>query len=128
LRQALEFRARRTVGEAPVALRKLRPGIRYRADEFALKDRFDNPYSGKLYRSGGVDEATEILTMGVQFLMEEPVRFYTVDRAYFEFVLRAIWGALPYGSARTCCPRIPTCVRLCRRCAAALGARTSPLR
>jgi len=95
LRQALEFRARRTVGEAPVALRKLRPGIRYRADEFALKDRFDNPYSGKLYRSGGVDEATEILTMGVQLLMEDPVRFYTVDRDYFEFILRAIWGALP---------------------------------
>lgn len=103
LKKAVDYRASRTAGEVPVRLSKIKPGWGYKADEVTLRDKFSEPYAGKLYReqryvygqgmvTSDVDRATEIMTMGVQWMVEDPLEFYRRDKDYFEFIARVMWG------------------------------------
>jgi SPP1 gp7 family putative phage head morphogenesis protein len=93
LARSLAFRASRTVGETP---RWLGPG--YGRGEIALDDQWvtkgGHLYSGKVYlnRRTGEDFATEILSMGMQRLYEDPAEFFARDPDYFEFVVDSLRG------------------------------------
>lgn len=101
LRKSAAFLYDRTQGETPISLRQLFPGHNYRANEFTLRDRWadhgGDHYIGKLYingyypsmsKSDFVDrlQASEILSMGIQRLLESPVSFQRDDPDYYQFI------------------------------------------
>ena len=49
-------------------------------------DRDGDAYSGKDYG----ERATEILTMGIERLHADPIKFYRSDPEYFEFVVKTL--------------------------------------
>ena len=62
--------------------------------EFAYADEFNKAtgyYAGKTYNEG----QTEIITMGVELMWRDPVRFAHRDPEYFEFIAREVMGMLP---------------------------------
>jgi hypothetical protein len=99
LRQANEFLDYRTPGEKQQSLRKL-TGIRgYKRDETTRADKFKNPYVGKFYDRkdfggdiGNVQEYTEVISMAVQYMYENPYQFAIDDPEYFNFILTIIRG------------------------------------
>ena len=88
LKKSMEFLHKRGKGQKPKSLKKL-TGINYRKWEVAYEDDWaklgGNVYSGKIY-----NDATEILTMGIERLHENPIKFYRTDPEYFEFVVRTL--------------------------------------
>ena len=81
------------------ALNKIASG--YRRDEYCKPDKFFDPYCGKLYTLfGGRDRsfvdgtASEIMSMGLQHLFEDPINFAKEDREYFDFVISNLRGEL----------------------------------
>jgi len=90
LRMARDFLLKRANGEKAQKLSKLTGNKRYEAHEIAYKDKWvdrgGDAYSGKDYG----DRATEILTMGIERLHEDPVKFYRSDPEYFEFVVKTL--------------------------------------
>lgn len=95
-RASLEFLEHRVGGEASVSMNEARGTSSYRADEAGRKDRFEDAfgdqahYVGKDY--GG--RATEILSMGLQKLHDDPVHFARADPEYFKFVVGVAGGHL----------------------------------
>lgn len=80
----------------PVRMSELVPKASYRPNEFALKDKFLDPYVGKLYRTrAGQDTATEVLSMGSEWLVgfdehdaaRSMVQFALADLDHFALVL-----------------------------------------
>ena len=61
-------------------------------DEIARRDKFFDPYCGKEYRKNGQRTATEVLTMGVERLLDDPAEFAKQDRDYFNFVVTTLGG------------------------------------
>lgn len=93
---SIAFLEYRTKGENTQSLRKL-TGIRYDSSEIARPDKFFNAYCGKMY--GSIDGyrnayATELMSMGVQRLFEDPKGFAKEDREYFDFVIANLRGEL----------------------------------
>lgn len=100
------FLAARTKGESARSLRSL-TGIRgYRSDEVAKKDRFQSPYTGKIYdrfterqlRAYGYPDGTElrpteIVSMGLETMFATPQEFAEGDPEYFDF----IWDVIMRG-------------------------------
>ena len=90
LRMARDFLLKRANGEKAQKLSKLTGNKRYEAHEIAYKDKWvdrgGDAYSGKDYG----DRATEILTMGIERLHEDPVKFYRSDPEYFEFIVKTL--------------------------------------
>ena len=91
--RCVEFLRHRTAGETPQSLKAL-TGRNYDSDERARPDRFFDPYCGKVYGSDANPTATEILSMGVERLVQNPVRFLREDREYAAFCLGLIRGML----------------------------------
>jgi hypothetical protein len=61
--------------------------------EKGWKDKFINHYCGKRYTKEEYGyEATEIVSMGIQFLYESPRRFLKLDPEYFEFIVDLLKG------------------------------------
>ena len=96
---SLAFAKSRTEGEKQKALNKIASG--YRRDEYCKPDKFFDPYCGKLYTLfGGRDRsfvdgtASEIMSMGLQHLFEDPINFAKEDREYFDFVISNLRGEL----------------------------------
>jgi hypothetical protein len=94
LQAAKDFRARRTMHEAPVQLAKYYPKVAYKPEEKALRDKWEERgaptiYCGKIYPT---EHATEIVTMGMQWLNERPIEFATSDPDYFDFIVNLIRG------------------------------------
>lgn len=91
LARSIAFREKRTVGEKA---KWLGPG--YKKNEIALFDEWEQrggrKYSGKVYRHAGQEYATEILSMGLERLYQDPVDFYQQDPEYFEFVVNSTRG------------------------------------
>lgn len=97
-----EFLEYRTNGENHVQLNKLwlqnaedfekkaYPNGPYEWDEIARPDNFFNPYCGKFYPDGN----TEIFSMGVQRLLEDPINFLKEDKEYFYFIISLMRGEL----------------------------------
>jgi len=82
------FYNRRTVGESEEWL-----GDNYGASERTKRDRFTSPYMGKIYkdRDGNV-VATEILSMGMEYMWPDPYNFATTDPDYFDFIYDLLRG------------------------------------
>lgn len=76
----------RTQGEAPVSLRALF-GDRYDENELTRPDRFLHPYIGKVYSHEGQAYATEVLSMGVEWLYKDPLELAQKDGDMFERLL-----------------------------------------
>lgn len=101
LRKSAAFLYDRGAGEAAKPLSKLEPGVKYESVEKALKDKWaekgGRAYIGKIYVRGyssnmtrddfiANTEASEILSMGIQRLLESPVSFQRQDPDYFNFI------------------------------------------
>jgi hypothetical protein len=91
------FIARRARGGAPERLRDL-TGQDYRADEITHRanwsTRGGNHYIGKFYGSSLRNaHATELISMGLERLYNEPEAFFREDADYFLFLLLALQTA-----------------------------------
>ncbi len=83
-----EFLDARTVGEEPQKLKKL-TNLKYQDNEYCRPDKFFDPYCGKIYPDG----STEILSMGIQVMAENPLLFNKQDPEYFVFIRGILRGA-----------------------------------
>jgi hypothetical protein len=83
---ATAFRARRTKGETASWL-----GDNYRKNEVAKRDKFINPYMGKIYAHGG----TEIVSMGLEMMVHDPLTLALEDPEYFDFIFNVARGIFP---------------------------------
>lgn len=97
--RVIEFLRYRAGGETPQFLRDLLPDRDYDPDEVAMPDRFLTPYTGKLYGWTGSWEtsnlrSSEIVSMGLQHMYENPVKFAADDPEHFDFILGLIRGEL----------------------------------
>lgn len=84
----------RTKGEKPEKLKVL-TGLDYKSWEITKPDKFFNAYCGKIYsKTGEYKDAqfTELMSMGVQRLFENPKEFAAEDREYFNFVVANLRG------------------------------------
>lgn len=80
-KKANEFLAKRTQGEK----KKRLPNI---PSEFAFFDKFLNPYMGKFYSRGN----TEIISMGLEYLVSNPYKMMREDPEYFDFMIDVLQG------------------------------------
>ena len=58
-------------------------GAKFGDDEVALWDKFIDPYVGKSYQSG----ATEVVSMGLEYLYKDPIAFMKKDPDMFDFLV-----------------------------------------
>lgn len=101
LRKSAAFLYDRGEGKAAKPLSKLEPGVKYSPSEKALEDKWaekgGRAYIGKVYVRGYHPNMTrdnfvsniqgsEILSMGIQRMLENPVRFRQQDPDYFNFI------------------------------------------
>jgi hypothetical protein len=70
-------------GEPEVKLNKILPNSGYDDDEVTQPDRFVDPYIGKRYAGDGY---TEVISMGLQLMYEDPIRMAKDDPDYFNFI------------------------------------------
>lgn len=75
--KVMGFYNRRTAGEKAVHL-----GPGYGRSEVTKKDKFIHPYMGKVYPN-----ASEILSMGIQHLMTDPIGLREKDQDYFDTMI-----------------------------------------
>ncbi len=97
LERSLEFLAYRVGQERAAKLGRLFPGSGFRGDEVGRKDHFDRAFSGAEAYYVGKDygrSGTEVLSMGLQKLHEDPVGFARNDPEYCKFVLGILDGGL----------------------------------
>lgn len=86
LQKAIDFHAKRTVGQQEIALSKIDKGKNYKSSERAFPDKFPDPYCGKIYRKGMDVQATEIVSMGLEYMYSDPIKFLRDDPEYFGFI------------------------------------------
>ena len=89
-RRTKAFLKKRAAGESPKRLRDLTGVQGYKPSEIAVEDKFrergGEHYMGKIYNR----ESTEILTMGVERLLNDPTAFFQQDREYFDFMIEVL--------------------------------------
>lgn len=101
------FLEARTKGESAQSLRKLTGNSGYKAHEIAKKDNFKHPYTGKIYpritelqaRKYGYTEGlrtTEIASMGLEAMFDDPWQFAKDDPDFFDFIWDVIMGGKEY--------------------------------
>lgn len=78
----------RTKGEVASKLKNLFPGHGYHDYEIAKKDKFQDWYTGKIY----VDQrgnwyGTEVLSMGMQQMFNNPAKLFLEDRELWRYVM-----------------------------------------
>lgn len=96
LANSLAFAKSRTEGEKTKSMATI-TGIRSYKGEYTKKDKFFNPYCGRVYSTDqeyNTANASEILSMGIQRLFTEPKKFAQEDREYFNFCIASIKGDL----------------------------------
>lgn len=86
--RAIAWRDERTVGESYQRLSVLLNDSGYKPSEVAKPDKFFHPYIGKSYGT----RATEVLSMGLQRMYEDPVGFATADPGHFDLIFRIMKG------------------------------------
>lgn len=86
-----DFLDKRLAGETPISLKE-KFGGNYESDEYGSKDNFDKTfggdensayYTGKRYWDG----QTEVLSMGIQALYDDPKKFAENDPEYFDLII-----------------------------------------
>jgi hypothetical protein len=92
-----EFLKYRIKGQKPRKFKEVDPGSGYLDDEEGVEDEFGKAfgmgqgwYVGKIYKHG----ATEILSMGLEKLHEDPTGFAEKDPEYCKFILGVLDGSL----------------------------------
>jgi len=93
--KAVEFLERRTRGEKEIPLSDATPGIiGYKSWEVTKKDKFLDPYMGKQYRRTPDETpyATEIVSMGVEYMYAKPLDLAEKDPEYFDFMYDLMRG------------------------------------
>jgi SPP1 gp7 family putative phage head morphogenesis protein len=88
VQRAIAYRETRTVGETWQRLRDITGNTSYRLDEVAKCDRFIDCYMGKNYGT----RSTEILSMGLEYMYDDPVGFAQKDPTTFDFIFRLMKG------------------------------------
>jgi hypothetical protein len=92
----IEFYQKRTQGEKLEKLNSIVKFSNYESYEVARKDKFLDPYMGKEYvtiKNGDNDRyATELLSMGLQYLYQKPMALYRDDPEYFDWLVNTIRG------------------------------------
>jgi hypothetical protein len=87
----IDFLNKRTAGETAEKLSKLVLGSNYADYEIAKPDKFISPYMGKIYKdAAGKTYATEILSMGLEYLWFDPLEFARRDPEYFDFIYKLV--------------------------------------
>jgi len=80
--KAVDFLERRTQGESESWL-----GSGYSSRETARRDKFLRPYMGKIYKDrNGKYYATEIVSMGLEYMYDDPYTLAKDDPDYFDFI------------------------------------------
>lgn len=91
--KSIVFLEKRTKNDCAEKLSKLTGNKRYKNWEIAKKDNFFNPYCGKIYKnSENQYYGSEILSMGLEELISNPIEFYQKDKEYFKFVIGILKG------------------------------------
>jgi hypothetical protein len=85
-REAVDFLKARTKGERETRIYPNRPDL---ADEVGWKDKFRDHYVGKHYSRMF---STEIVSMGLQYMVEDPVAFAQEDPEHFDLIYRVMRG------------------------------------
>jgi hypothetical protein len=85
-KMAKEFYERRTRNSTLVKMKDIDPYGGYMDDEYTRPDSFMNPYTGKHYNNG----YTEIISMGIEHMYTDPVKFRLKDPEHFELTLKAL--------------------------------------
>jgi len=106
-RATVQWRERRTAGESPRLLSEI-TGIRaYDSTETSKPDNFFDAYIGKSYDwsadANNDQTASEVLTMGMQEMYSDPVKFAERDRDHFNLIVAIMTGTLedsPYFVSR----------------------------
>ena len=87
------FLKRRAGQEIPSKLATLTNNTRFRKEEVAVKDQFRTPYIGKYYTTKPDEPvnwddvyASEVVSMGVQYMYENPLEFALTDPDMFDFI------------------------------------------
>lgn len=91
---AIKFLEKRTAGETARKLSALVPGSSYADHEIAMEDKFLSTYMGKIYKTTDATKrqyATEIVSMGVEWLYAEPEHL-AQDPEYFDFIVKLLRG------------------------------------
>ena len=86
----IALRNERAKGEKIQKLHDVDPNRGYDADEETYKDNWRDPYTGKWY---GHSSSTEILSMGVERYVMDPVEFAHSDPQHFQLVVAILSGA-----------------------------------
>lgn len=81
-----QFLFSRTKNERSIPLSKINSA--YSLDEKCKKDHFLDAYVGKIYSN----RVTEVLSMGLQFLVQNPTGFAKKDPEHFDFVVKILRG------------------------------------
>ena len=90
-REAVAFLHRRKKpGEKLQKLRDIVPGSEYKAHEVCFPDEFKNPYTGKVYGPALAPSSTEIVSMGVEAMYRNPLKFAKDDPDFFDFIYRLL--------------------------------------
>lgn len=85
--EILKFYARRTQGDPVELLQRLEPNANYKPTEKTKKDKFVDPYIGKLYLdSQGNQLATEVLAIALEYFYRRPNYFAAEDPDFFDFI------------------------------------------
>lgn len=85
-----KFLQARTAGETATNMAKLFPGRGYHYSEIVLPDLFRSPYVGKVYK-----DATEVVSMGLEYMVEDALAFWREDPEHFRFIWDIMRGAIP---------------------------------
>lgn len=86
-RRSKAFLRRRTAGESPVKLKEIYRNYGYDAHEITRADKFKDAYTGKVY-----NDATEVLSMGLESLYSNPLKFAKEDPDFFRFIVSLLKG------------------------------------
>ena len=84
-----EYLYSRTVGETAEKLMDLKPDAGYDASEVTRKDKFKDPYTGVVYNKKA---ESEILSMSMMYLYDDPVHFAETDPELFKFAINMLRG------------------------------------
>jgi SPP1 gp7 family putative phage head morphogenesis protein len=92
-RRAFDFLERRTRGAKLESLRELTGNDHYEDGEEIRRGNFISLYMGKEYRDENGDlSATEIISMGMEYMWRNPVSFAEKDPEYFDFMIDVLRG------------------------------------
>ncbi len=93
--QRIAFFEKRTAGDTLEKFADAFPEQGYDDTEVFKRDKWPTPYSGKVYAfDTDTHGSSEVITMGVQHLHEDAIKFARDDPEYFDFIIGYLRGTL----------------------------------